>query len=135
MTSVVLSGPLNSILTKKINSKKCGSLLNCVMAPDVFTILCMSQHLEASNKTSPGRLKGHQLHSSGGLVRQRCILHHQGVQLILACSWAKPAIFATGREGMFFISSVSLLAFIFSLSSPPLLHCISFTSLLPFSGR
>ena len=67
------------------------------MAPDVFTILCMSQHLEASNKTSPGGLKGHQLHSRGGWVRQRCILHHQGVQLILAYSWARPAIVATGK--------------------------------------
>ena len=32
-----------------------------------------------------------------------CILHHRGVQLILAYSWARPAslVVGKGREGMF----------------------------------
>ena len=35
-----------------------------------------------------------------------CILHHQGIQLILTCSWARPAILAAGegRGGMFLLS-------------------------------
>ena len=39
---------------------------------------------------------------SGG-AKVLCILHHQGVQLILAYSWARPAIFVVGkgRGGMF----------------------------------
>ena len=47
-----------------------------------------------------------------------CILHHWGVQLILTCSWARPAILAAGkgRGGMFLF----LLFF----------HCHSFSFLL-----
>ena len=39
---------------------------------------------------------------SGG-AKVLCILHHWGVQLILACSWARPAILVVGkgRGGMF----------------------------------
>ena len=39
---------------------------------------------------------------SGG-AKVLCTLHHWGVQLILAYSWARPAILVTGkgREGMF----------------------------------
>ena len=42
---------------------------------------------------------------SGGL-KVSCILRHQGVQLILAYSWARPAILVAGkgRGGMFFSS-------------------------------
>ena len=53
-------------------------------------------------------------------------LTHRGFQLILAYTWARPAILAAGkgRGGIFFISSVSPLSLIFlflpcpSLSSP-----------------
>ena len=61
-----------------------------------------------------------------------CILHHWGVQLILAYSWARPAILAAGmgRGGLFLISSESLLSFIFLFLpcpslSPPLLSLLS----------
>ena len=39
---------------------------------------------------------------SGG-AKVLCILHHWGVKLILACSWARPAILVVGkgRGGMF----------------------------------
>ena len=67
---------------------------------------------------------------------------HRGVQLILASSLARPAILVAGkgREGMFFISSVSSLSFQFlflpclSLSSPllSLLFLLSLFSLSPF---
>ena len=68
-----------------------------------------------------------------------CILHRRGIQLILAYSWARPAILVAGkgRGGNIFISSVSSLSLIFlfipspALSSP-LLSPISFP---PFSGR
>ena len=75
-----------------------------------------------------------------GEAKVSCILHHRGVQLILAYSWARPAVLAAGkgRGGMFFfISSVPSLSFIFL--SPLSLSFISSTitsvSLLPFSGR
>ena len=72
---------------------------------------------------------------SGG-AKVLCILHHRGVQLILTYSWARPAVLVVGkgRGGMFFISSVSSLSFLFlflpcpSLSSP-LLSLLSLFSL------
>ena len=72
---------------------------------------------------------------SGG-AKVLCILHHRGVQLILAYSWGRPAILVVGkgRGGNVFISSVSSLSFLFlflpcpSLSSP-LLSLLSLFSL------
>ena len=61
------------------------------------------------------------------MAKVLCILCHQKVQLILAYSWARPAILVAGkgRRGMFYISSVSSLSFLF------LLHpCPSLSSLL-----
>ena len=62
-----------------------------------------------------------------GEAKVSCILHHQGVQLILAYSWARPVVLAAGkgRGGNVFISSVPSLSFIFLspcpfLSSPQL---------------
>ena len=54
-----------------------------------------------------------------------CILHHRGVQLILAFSWTRPAILVAGKDrgGNVFISSLSFL-FLF-------LPCPSLSSLLP----
>ena len=50
---------------------------------------------------------------SGG-VKASCILRHRGVQLILACSWARPAILVAGKvEGDGCIYSVSSLSFLF----------------------
>ena len=65
------------------------------------------------------------------------ILHHRGIQLILAYSWARPAILVAGkgRGWNVFISSVSSLSFLFlflpypSLSSS-LLSLLSLFSLL-----
>ena len=56
-----------------------------------------------------------------------CILRHWGVQLILAYSWARPAVLVAGkgRGGIFFISFVSSLSFLFLF-----LPCSSFSSLL-----
>ena len=73
---------------------------------------------------------------SGG-AKVLCILHHWGVQLILAYSWARPAVLVVGKDrgGNVFISSVSSLSFLFlflpcpSLSSPPLLSLLSLFSL------
>ena len=60
-----------------------------------------------------------------GVAKVSCILHHRGVQLILAYSWARPAILVAGKgRGECFISSVSSPSFLFlflpcpSLSSP-----------------
>ena len=71
-----------------------------------------------------------------GGAKVLCILHHWGVQLISAYSWARPAILVVGkgRGGNVFISSVSSLSFLFlflpcpSLSSP-LLSLLSLFSL------
>ena len=50
---------------------------------------------------------------SGG-AKVSCILRHQGVQMILAYSWARPAIVVAGKvRGGCFISSVSSLSFLF----------------------
>ena len=66
------------------------------------------------------------------------ILHHSGVQLILAYSWARPAILVAGkgRGGMgecfyffFFFTFIPVLLLSLSLSF------ISTVSFLPFSGR
>ena len=65
-----------------------------------------------------------------------CILRHRGFQLILAYSWARPAILVVGkgRGGYVFVSSVSSLSFLFlflpcsSLTSP-LLSLLSLFSL------
>ena len=55
-----------------------------------------------------------------------CILRHQGVQLILAYSWARPAILVAGKvEGECFIFFVSSLLFQFLF-----LPCPSLSSLL-----
>ena len=75
-----------------------------------------------------------------GCAKVLCILRHQGVQLILVYSWARPVILVAGkgRGGMFYffcfftsipvpLSSMSLSLFISSIFSS-----ISF---LPFSGR
>ena len=63
---------------------------------------------------------------SGG-AKVLCILHHRGVQLILAYSWARPAILVAGkgRGGDVFLSSVSSLSFLFLF-----LPCPSLLSLL-----
>ena len=68
-----------------------------------------------------------------GLVCQRyCVSCHRGVQLILACSWARPVtlVAGKGRVGNVFILSVSLLKFLFLFLpcpslSPPLLSLFS----------
>ena len=38
-----------------------------------------------------------------------CILHHRGIQLILAYSWTRPAILVAGkgRGGMFLLAHLS----------------------------
>ena len=69
-----------------------------------------------------------------GVAKVSCILCHRGDHLILAYSWARPAILADkGRGGNVFISSVSSFLFFFllcpSLSSPLLF----FLSLSPLS--
>ena len=63
---------------------------------------------------------------SGG-AKVLCILHHRGVQLILAYNWARPAILVVGkgRGGMFLFL---LFLFLPSLSSP-LLSLLSLFSL------
>ena len=47
-----------------------------------------------------------------------CILRHRSIQLILAYSWARPAILVAdkGRGGDVFISSVSSLSFLLGCS-------------------
>ena len=70
-----------------------------------------------------------------GVAMVSCILRHWGVQLILAYSWARPAIIVAGKGtgarcvcggggggGNVFISSVSSLSFLFSFFPVPLFH-------------
>ena len=74
---------------------------------------------------------------SGG-AKVLCISRHGGIQLILACSWARPAILVAGKgRGGFFL----FLLFTFtpvplsSLSLPFISSTISSISFLPFFGR
>ena len=73
-----------------------------------------------------------------GVAKVSCILRHQGVQLILAYSWARPAVLAEGmvREGMFnFFCVFTFIHFPLSPLSLSFISTISSISLLPFSGR
>ena len=81
-------------------------------------------------------VSNHKILGWSGGAKVSCSLHHLGVQLILAYSWARPAtlVAGKGRGGIFFISSVSTLSFLFlflpcpSLPSP-LLSILSLFSL------
>ena len=66
-----------------------------------------------------------------------CILRHWGVQLILAYSWARPAILAAGkgRGGMFLFLFLHFHTFLSFSPCPSLSSTIFSISLLPFSGR
>ena len=88
----------------------------------------------------PSHLDLHCLQRLGWLCEAKvsCILRHRGVQLILAYSWARPAILAAGkgRGGMFlFLRFLHFRSF----SSFSLVHLFHFLyylfPLLPFSGR
>ena len=76
-----------------------------------------------------------------GEAKVSCILHHWGVQLILAYSWARPAILAAGvrvEGGMFlFFLFLHFCSFSFLPCLPLsfMSSTISSISLLPFSGR
>ena len=70
------------------------------------------------------------------MVKVLCILHHRGVQLRLAYSWARPAILVAGKggRGIFFISSVSSFFFLFVfLPCPSLSSLLSLLSLFSLS--
>ena len=80
-----------------------------------------------------------------GETKVSCILRHQGVQLILAYSWARPAVLAAGKGECFYFIHFFTFDSFSSFSAVPLFHllyynvpllqCISSVSLLPFSGR
>ena len=68
-----------------------------------------------------------------------CILRHRGVQLLLAYSWARPAILAAGkgrvRNGFIYFVSSLLFICLSPLSLAFTSSTISSISLLPLSGR
>ena len=79
------------------------------------------------------------LHGWFGEAKVSCSFCHQGAQLILAYSWAKPAVLAAGKgiEGMMFFSVPSLISLFLpypSLSSSLLIISLLYY-FLPFSGR
>ena len=80
--------------------------------------------------------KMHTVGRSGG-AKVLCTLRHRGVQLILAYSWARPAILVTGkgRGGYFyiFIFSVSSLSFLFLVLPCPTLSSLLLSLLSLFS--
>ena len=72
-----------------------------------------------------------------GDAKVSCILRHQGVQLILAYSWARPTILAEGkgRGGMFlFLLFLHCHSFSFLSCPSPFITTTSSISLLPFPG-
>ena len=65
-----------------------------------------------------------------------CILHHRGVHLKLAYSWARPAILVAGKGRGGSFSSVSSLSFLFLFLPCSSLHLYYlFYLFFPFSGR
>ena len=66
-----------------------------------------------------------------GMAEVSCILHHRGAQLILAYSWARPAILLAGkgRGGSVFISP---LAYLFLFIPVPLLLLLYCSFYSPF---
>ena len=70
-----------------------------------------------------------------GGVKVSCILRHRGVWLILAYSWARPAILVAvkGRGGNVFISSISSLSFLFLYLPSPSLSSFLLSLLSLFS--
>ena len=70
-----------------------------------------------------------------GGAKVLCISRHRGVQLILAYSWARPAILVAGkgRGGMFFILSVSSLSLLFLFLPCPCLSSLLLSLLSLFS--
>ena len=73
-----------------------------------------------------------------GVAKVSCILRHQGVQLILAYSLARPATLVAdkGRWGMFyFFSFFTFLPVPLSSLSLSFISSIASISFLPFSGR
>ena len=73
-----------------------------------------------------------------GEAKVSCILRHRGVQLILAYSWARPAILAAGKSrGGMFLFLLLLHFYLFSVLPCPSLSSplLSLLSLLPFCGR
>ena len=74
-----------------------------------------------------------------GVAKVSCILRHRGIQLILAYSWARPAILVEGKGigGMhsFFCFFAFIHVSLSSLSLSFISSTISSTSFLPFSGR
>ena len=63
-----------------------------------------------------------------------CILHHRGVQLILAYSWDRPAILAAGKgRGGLFLFLASSLLFIFLFLPCSLLSHLLYSLLSLFS--
>ena len=94
-----------------------------------FTVICFSLSLICLSL------------SSGWLAEAKvsCILCYQGIQLILAYSWARPATLAAGggRGGMFLLFLFLHFHSFSSFSPVPLFHSstISSISFLPFSRR
>ena len=74
---------------------------------------------------------------SGG-VKVSCILYYWGVQLILAYSWARPAILVAGkgrRRMILFLLFLDFHSFFSFFRVPLISSTISSISFLPFSGR
>ena len=72
-----------------------------------------------------------------GVLKVLCIARHQGIQLILAYSWARPAIFVVGKgrgECFYFFCFFPFIP-LSSLSLSFISSTISSISFLPFSWR
>ena len=83
--------------------------------PLTYCVLCIA-FVELS------ALFSHFMRGWSGGAEVSCISRHRGVHLILAYSWARPAILVAGkgRGGNVFISSVSSLSLLFFIPCPSL---------------
>ena len=114
------------------------SIVSCLKHSSSMAMILTVELLQARREAAIERSKI--LRGWSGGAKVLCFLHHWGVQLILAYSWARPAILVVGkgRGGMFlfllFLHFHSCSSF-FPVPLFHLLYSLSSISFLPFSGR
>ena len=84
-----------------VKYRLCCASLSCVMLTQLLLLTVLVLKFKQTILLPPDMPRGGGGGSGGAKVL--CILHHRGVQLILAYSWARPAILVVGkgRGGMF----------------------------------
>ena len=100
----------------------------------LFTLQCLALFLEYHWQLRHSHLVN--FWGWSGVEKVSCILRHRGIHLIMAYSWARPAILVAGKgRGGMFLFLLFLHFHSVPLSSLSLSVISSTTSFLSFSGR